>query len=419
MNSLSPPSAMIRRPLGSAGHMFWLMNQNSPVHFSVCAQVKGQTTLEDWRKALDMMQARHPNFGVRIALDEAAEPYFQPVPAARIPLRIVANGGLGWEPEIERELATPFDAQRAPLVRAVLLHQANRAVLILSAHHSIADGKSLVFAIRDTLYAVSGKLLEPPGTIVSLDDWFAALPKPIEDIVSGQSEDPQPLAQKSFAFRRHDGSAPRVMRHTLALSLTDALRRRSRKEQATIQCALVTAAVEAARQISNELEGATVRVSSPIDFRKVVGAADEVAPLGTGVMVPMAPQAHKTFWDAARFAKSVIDPARTPGALAKAMGQIGPFMSNRPGVADVAGFWSQQLGYDINVSNLGDVPIENRIGGLTLEALGGPSILIGFEGEQGIGVATANGSLTLLHASYKPLPSLLESMEQILIAACS
>jgi hypothetical protein len=94
-------------------------------------------------------------------------------------------------------------------------------------------------------------------------------------------------------------------------------------------------------------------------------------------------------------------------------------MSSRPGVEDVAAFWSRRLGYDLNVSNLGEVPIENCIGDLRLEALGGPSILIGFEGEQGIGVATANGSLTLLHASFEPLPSLLESMEQLLIEACS
>ena len=155
--------------------MFWLLNQNSPVHFSVCAQVKGHTTIEDWRKALGSVQERHPNFTVRIALDEAATPCFQTMAEARAPLRVVANGDLRWEPEIKRELTTPFDAKQAPLVRVVLLHQTHRAVLILAAHHSIVDGKSLVFAIRDTLYAISGKLLDPPRPIASLDAWYAAL----------------------------------------------------------------------------------------------------------------------------------------------------------------------------------------------------------------------------------------------------
>jgi hypothetical protein len=44
---------------------------------------------------------------------------------------------------------------------------------------------------------------------------------------------------------------------------------------------------------------------------------------------------------------------------------------------------------------------------------------MGFEGEQGIGVATANGSLNLLHTSYEPLPALLESIEERLVIACS
>ena len=61
----------------------------------------------------------------------------------------------------------------------------------------------------------------------------------------------------------------------------------------------------------------------------------------------------------------------------------------------------------------------SRIGDSWLEALGGPSILIGFECGQGIGVAADNGSLTLLRASYKPLPSLFESVEKTLITACS
>jgi hypothetical protein len=364
------------------------------------------------------MQQRHPNLFVKIALDDAANPYFHSVASARIPLRIVAGSDLQWEPEIEWELATPFDSGRAPLVRAVLLHQAHRAVLILVAHHSIADGRSLVFAIRDTLYALSGQSLGPPPAIASLDAWFAALPKGIGDDTSDQGSALEATA-KSFVFREPDGSRPRVRRLTLTPDVTDELRRRSRREQTTIQCALVAAAAEAARQISSALAGATIRISSPIDFRNVIGAADEIAPLGAGVMIPMEPQTQAPFWDAARFAKRVVDPARTPSALANMIGQLGPVISSRPGVADVAAFWAQRLGYDLNVSNLGEAPIENCIGDLRLEALGGPSILIGFEGEQGIGVATANGSLTLLHTSYEPLPSLLEAMEQLLIEACS
>ena len=65
-----------------------------------------------------------------------------------------------WEREIERELATRFDARQAPLIRAVLLRQPDKSILILSAHHSIGDGLSMAFAIRDLLQALSGERLE-------------------------------------------------------------------------------------------------------------------------------------------------------------------------------------------------------------------------------------------------------------------
>jgi hypothetical protein len=408
--------ASMRRPLGHAGHMFWLLDQNSPVHFAVYAEVEGTTTVEAWHKALDMVQQRHPNFAARIALDEAGHPYLQPVASARIPLRIVAGGDWRWELEIERALATPIDARRAPLVRAVLLHQAHRAVLILVAHHSIADGRSLVFAMRDTLHAVSGTLLDPPPPIASLDAWFESFAERIDGDSAGQSPVLEGSA-KSFKFRKRDGSTPSVRSHTLTAQTTETLRQRCRRERATIQCALIAAATQAIRQLSGSLRDSTIRVSSPIDFRKVIGAQDEVAPLGAGVVVAMEP--HDAFWDAARFAKGIIDPARTPSALASMMGQLGPFMSGRPGVAEIAAFWAKRLGYDVNISNLGEIPIETQIGDLKLAAFGGPSILIGFEGEQGIGVATINGSLSLLHTSYEPLPSLPEAMEQILISACA
>ncbi len=225
-------------------------------------------------------------------------------------------------------------------------------------------------------------------------------------------------AGKPYVYREHDGFAPRVRSHTLPPALTRKLRRRSREEETTVQCALITAAAEAARRISGELEGAAIRVSSPIDFRTVIGAADEVAPLAGGVVVSMEPDSHATFWDTARHVKRTIDPARTPEGLSRMMAQLGSFMSHRPTVTEVAAFWAQRIGFEINVSNLGEIPIESRVGALKLEAVRGPSILTGFEGEQGIGVATTNGALNLLHTSYEPLPLLLESIEQILLAAC-
>jgi hypothetical protein len=68
------------------------------------------------------------------------------------------------------------------------------------------------------------------------------------------------------------------------------------------------------------------------------------------------------------------------------------------------------------VSNLGVLPFGTSFGAFKLESLWGPSVLVGIEGEQMIGVATLNGAMHLLHTSYTPIPKLLQTMESALEA---
>jgi hypothetical protein len=84
------------------------------------------------------------------------------------------------------------------------------------------------------------------------------------------------------------------------------------------------------------------------------------------------------------------------------------------GAADLA---ARLFGFDFHVSNLGALPIETTFGDLKLESIWGPAVLLGFEGEQTVGVSTLNGSLCLLHTTHAPLPSLLDLMEEVLSVA--
>jgi hypothetical protein len=154
-------SKMLTRYLGPSEAYFWLSNQNSWKHFVVAAQITGETTTASWRTALDAVQRRHPLLGVCIDADDSADPYFHLLPELRIPLQIVPGDALqGWEDKMETELSTPFPVEDALLVRAVLLHEAHRATILLTAHHSIADGLSVALIVRDILEALSGKPLE-------------------------------------------------------------------------------------------------------------------------------------------------------------------------------------------------------------------------------------------------------------------
>ena len=408
-----PTSIKLERPLGGIERMFWLKNRHMPYHFAVCAEILGEASLAAWIKAVGAVQQRHPAFSVAIVEDENGIPWFrQTAGSDRCSLRIVAQEDARWEVEMERELALPFDDGRVPLVRVVLVTQSYRTFLILAAHHSIADTKSLVFALRDMVQSVAGHSLDPMLPAGSLD----SLLQPFETQVAKDGV-AFPSPGSLDLYRTIDGSPPHVSTANLSEALTSELRRRARKEGTTVHGALVAAAVEAARLTSPELAVSPITVGSAVDARDAVSGGESVALLSAGGSILIAPE-MRDFWKLARHARDCILPLKSPDVMASLMGGLNGFLSTPRTVNDIAAFMAG-FRFDINISNLGNLPIETRFGGLTVERLWGPAILAGFAGEQEIGVSTVNGSLSLLHVSHDPLPSFLRVVRDRLVMACA
>jgi hypothetical protein len=409
MDALNEPM-MLSRPLGHLERAFWLKDQHMPYHFAVCAEIEGPTTVMGWRVALEAVQRRHPAFSVRIDQDGDDRLRFFPVPDTPLPVRIVTSESARWQTELERELTTPFDAWRAPLARAVVVFRPYRTHLILAAHHSITDTKSLVFAIRDTLQILTGKTLDPLPPLGSLD----VLLQPFHTASAAGGSFPPPGTMD--VYRVPDGSPPVITGLALDPTLTGTLLHRARVEATTVHGALVAAAVAAARRLSHALQDTTITVGSAVDARTAVGAGEDVALLSAGGSTVVQPDLQN-FWDIARFARRSIAPMQAPEAMAGMMQGLGEYLSTHRNItamgALMAGFR-----FDINISNLGNLPVETRFGDLTFKRLWGPSILAGFEGEQEIGVATIDGSISLLHTSHTPLSGFLEAMQDHLAAAC-
>ncbi len=374
-------SETLIRYLGPSEAYFWLSNQNSWKHFVVAAQITGETTTASWRTALDAVQRRHPLLGVCIDADDSGAPYFRLLPELRIPLQIVPGDALqGWEDEMETELSTPFLVEDALLVRAVLLHEAHRATILLTVHHSIADGLSVALIVRDILEALSGKPLE-------------ALPVP-------QPQD-------------------RVRGLRLPAELSDRLRERSRREGTTVHGALAAALVFAGRDIHREWREGPVRVVSPVNNRTILGRGDGCA---LSIIFPVGsynPKSPIQFWEIARSVRDDLADMRTPGGLSAVFSGFDQLISSKPGVQGIAQFELQVCACEMMVSNLGVLPFDADFGDLRLEALWGPSVFVGIEGEQMIGAATVRGAIHLLHSSYTPIASLLETTEQVLRVAVS
>jgi hypothetical protein len=407
------------RPLGSFEELLWLLDQGSPRHFSLAAEIEGHATVGDWRTALHHVQRRHPFFSVCIEKNARAKPHFRRSPQTPIPIRVVRVDASqpNWLTEMQTELATPFDPGRAPLVRAVLMHEPHRATLILTAHHSIADGLSLSFAIRDTLLALSGTPMEPLMVTPPIESMLdSANSGPIDSTPT--SEVSEVAEMRPLALHPRHGSIPSIRALRLTAEVTAKLRKRAQQEETTVHGALCAALVLAGRQVIGEWNDNPIRVVSPVDIRKLVGMGEHCGLFVSTTPVSFLPDAPTNFWELARFAKRQLAGAQTRDGVTPTIHAIQRSISKGLNVETASQFAAHGVAHGAVLTNLGNLRYQTSFGKFKLEALWGPAILRGFEGEPTIGTVTVNGSLHLLQTSHTPVPFLLERMERALLTAC-
>jgi NRPS condensation-like uncharacterized protein len=407
------------RALGAMERLFWLMDQNHPAHLTVTAEVKGFTTVQNWRDALEAVQRRHAVLSTSVKKNEEGQPALYHINAAPIPLRIVDGRVQGcWELEVDREMAVPFTPEQAPLVRSVLIHKQQSAIFIIVAHHAVADGMALVFLIRDLLQVLSGGQIEDLSFSSSAEELLNKLPKGEEVVKAEASQAGGPQAEPAL-YREDDGLAPRATARKLGENLTAVLKERARREGTTVQGALCAALVLAGRKTSSTWRKQTVRVMSPVNSRAHLGAGEGCGLYLGGGMIPFQTGDSRTFWELARFAKKELAPHQTFQSLYTSLHGLEAIMTKDMDVETAAQVAAGAFARDLMVSNLGQIPYESEFGKIKLEAIWGPTALQGLEGEQNVGIATTNGAIRLLHASYSLIPYLLENTESILSAACT
>jgi condensation domain-containing protein/phthiocerol/phthiodiolone dimycocerosyl transferase-like enzyme len=396
------------RPLGPSEQYFSLSNQNSAKHFVIAAEITGDATVEAWVSAVAAAQLRHPLLRISVQSGPDGPPCFHEHANIPISLRIVPEeNSVTWTVEMAKELATPILLNGAPLVRITVLRKSGGSTLLLSMHHSIADGLSSAFVIRDILEALSGKPLQP-----------LPLTEPQENLCSAAAGPPPqsaPVYPPATLLRRDTGG-PTVQALKLSKELTTKLRTHAREVGATVHGALVAAFTFAGRQLSSDWRTHPVRVVSPVNNRKLLGLEDQCA---LSIIFPTgayAPDSEDRLWDVARAVKDKLTPVRTAEGLSTVFSGFRQLMSTSPDVAQIAAFELQVCACEGMVSNLGFLPFVTSFGGFKLESLWGPSVFVGIEGEQMIGAATLNGAIHLLHTSYTPIPKLLRTVEATLEA---
>jgi NRPS condensation-like uncharacterized protein len=407
------PATAIPRPLGALEKLFWLADQNRPTHFAIAAEVGGSTRIEEWQDALDRVCRQSALIWSRIVPDQRGAPVFTPVPYLSIPLHVVEDATLEWTAHVAGQLDQPFDTSRAPLLRATLLHHADRSVIILCVHHSVADGLALCFLTREVLRAFAG---EP----VRLSTETAS----IEQLLGGRSNTsamPEPEATQSarppMPYRPLDGSSPRVEAVRLTRETTRSLRERARLERSTLHGALCAAMTTAASTLVPGWSDMPLRVLSPIDVRKRMLNSSEHIGLCVSAVILDDENSTQDFWSIARSFSDRLEPAKSVEGISALVGMVHDLVSPISTVQQAQEFLAQGFSAEILLTNLGAVEFKDTYGPLTLHALWGPSVHTGFAMGQTVGAVTVGDQLHLLHTSYEPASGLLGEASSLLNAA--
>lgn len=399
------PSDLLR-PLGVHEELFCLIDQQFPTNHALAAQIGGRTTVPQWRNALDAVQQRHPLLSACIDTTFNRVPHFRRVTGQRIPLRVVTSPFVRWQREIAEEVNAPFTPDQAPLFRAVLLHEEMSCTFILSSHHAVSDGISLIFLLRDILLVLSGHALETLPLAPSREVLFGAQQR--------TSTEP---GLPSFAAERP--LLPRVEGIKLTTEQTTGLQRRAREEGVTIHAAISAALTIAGRAIDESWRNNPLRIMSPAEIRDILGVKDQCMVCVTRGEISIAPGGSMTFWDLARFTKHGLSAVKSRENISRVLDLQFTAASSNLTVEQAVQLKRTAFNAQVMFSNLGRLPFDSTFGPLKLETLWAPVALRGIDGEQTLGAVTVNGSLHLTHTSPTPIPGLLAGMEEELRKACA
>jgi hypothetical protein len=173
-----------------------------------------------------------------------------------------------WEGEMGKEAATMISADHAPLLRTVLIHDAECSIFIVAAHHSIGDGVSMAAGLCDLVRALSGEQLERRPVLPN--------PEVLLDVVSKastvQNQTKRPIAKEHdrTCFVQSYVTPFAIQSLRVDEALTSRIRNRARAEETTLHGALCAATIHTARMTSSAWRQESMRLLSPINARNQV-----------------------------------------------------------------------------------------------------------------------------------------------------
>lgn len=341
----------LTRTLGPFEHLIWLVDRWMPRHFILVARIEGSSVSEDdLSRALLQAQLRHPALRTVIDVDERGNPHFGPC-SAPIKLKVIPRTDeRHWLQETEKELSTPFAPGEGPLLRAALVQGDAVSEVVLAVHHSIGDGVSAMYLVRDLLEAMEGYELQPLPPSPSL-----------EELVLGTGavpDDQAPTPPISTAASPDLERLERPVLQTLAIGAPELERilARCRVENATLQGALLAAVL-----LSLPAQE-TLQCLSPVNIRTLssLGPDDFGLYISSG-MASLDRKGPRDFWSLARSARQQVVRALDRQVLNAKAVATAAVVAGTPSPQSVYEQVWRNIGYDAVLTNLGVFPTMPKV----------------------------------------------------------
>jgi amino acid adenylation domain-containing protein len=150
---IRPRTEAVAPPVSSAQRRLWLLDRLRPglAAYDVpgALDLRGPLDVAALASALECVVARHESLRTTFEATESG-PVQRIAPSLSIPLPVIDVSPEEADRRSREEAARPFDLDRGPLVRALLLRlgpEEHRLVLVL--HHAVCDGWSLELLLRE------------------------------------------------------------------------------------------------------------------------------------------------------------------------------------------------------------------------------------------------------------------------------
>lgn len=150
-------------PLTDAQRSIWFLdqlNQDSKYNMPLVLRFDGLMDPEKLQNAINALIARHESLRTRF-INRDGEPLQMVMDRGEIELNRRKVEKTSIQSIVQQELLTRFDLTQGPLVRATLVEMVDEMYLILTFHHIICDGWSLMVIKDELIKLCNGEELSP------------------------------------------------------------------------------------------------------------------------------------------------------------------------------------------------------------------------------------------------------------------